>query len=500
MKRSFIALCAVLALTISTAFAKGGDGKKKERTYYLTSKLSQNWFINIDGSVNWWGGSDKLNFKNDFGDNSHIFNLKDFGAGGSLSFGKWITHNVAVRLAYDVHQAKTWLPGRIDKAYGNGFMFNNLSEEDFFTDFDGYDGQNGYADVKFMHHNIHADVMLNLAEVFGGDFIPDRVYTPILYAGAGFGYVTQNITKDNWYDIIGVGKMKTDDGQEFNPNYELTLDAGFMNVFRLCKALDLHFDVQYKVTRWSVDSYEHEYHNFFANGTEERSEFRSRRFDQNLGVVMGLTWTIGGKQFETAPTCDYSSYEDRINELEKDLEDCNKNLDECNKNAENCNKNLNDCNNALEDCNKKLVDTDGDGIPDLWDACPEERGKMENGGCPIREKVSANFDKMINYEVNKADLKAETYPHLDHLYDLMVQNPTYWVTIDGHTDNSGSDEINDPLSQARVDNVKNYLIEKGIDASRIIARGHGSHEPLVPNTSKANMAKNRRTEVRLCHE
>lgn len=491
MKRTFIALCAVLALTVSTAFAKGGDGKKKDRTYYLTSKLSQNWFINIDGSINWWGGSDKLNFKNDFGDNSHIFNLKDFGFGGGISFGKWITHNLAVRLAYDIHGAKTWLPGSIDKSYGNGFMFNDLSEEDFFTDFEGYDGTRGYANVKFMHHNIHADVMLNMVEVFGGQFNPDRVYTPILFAGGGVGYVSPMITKDNWYDIVGAKGDK---------NWELTLDAGLMNVFRLCKALDLHFDVTYMITRWSVDSWEDEYHTFFANGTDEHSTYRSRRLDQNIGVNVGLTWTIGGKQFETVAACDYSDYEKRISDLEKDLEECNKNLDECNNNLNNCNNNLNDCNNALDDCNKKLVDTDGDGIPDLWDACPEERGKLENGGCPIREKVSANFDKMIHYEVNKADLKADTYPHLDHLYDLMIQYPTYWVTIDGHTDNSGTDEINDPLSQARVDNVKNYLIQKGIEPSRIIARGHGSHEPLVPNTSEANMAKNRRTEVRLCHE
>lgn len=499
MKKTLIALCVVMAFSVNTVFAKGGDGKKekKERTYYFTSKLSKNWFINIEGGVNWWGGSDKLNFKNDFGDNSHIFNLKDFGAGGSLSFGKWITHNLAVRLGYDVHQAKTWLPGKIDKTYGNGFMFNDLTEKDFFTDFEGYDGSNGYANVKFMHHNVHADVMLNLAEVFGADFNPKRVYTPILYAGAGFGYVTKTLTDSTWYDIIGVGKMSLN-GQEFKPNYELTLDAGFMNVFRLSKYLDLHLDVQYKVTRWSADSYEHEYHSFFKD--DQHNKYRSRRFDQNLGVVLGLTWTIGGKQFDSAIACDYSEYEKKISDLEKDLEDCNKALDDCNKNLDDCNKNLNDCNTALEDCNMKLVDTDGDGIPDLWDACPEERGKIENGGCPIREKVSANFDQMINYEVGKADLKASTYPHLDKLVGILNDNPTYWVTIDGHTDNSGSDEINDPLSQARVDNVKSYLIEKGIDASRIIARGHGSHEPLVPNTSKANKAKNRRTEVRLAHE
>lgn len=483
----------MMALTLSTAFAKGGD-ENKQRVYYFTSKLNQNWFINIDGSINWWGGSDKLNFNNEFGNNSHIFNAKDFGFGGGLSFGKWITHNLAVRIGYDVYGAKTWLPGSINKGYGNGFMFNDLAEEDFYTDFEGNGAgfnDEGYARVKFTHHNIHADVMLNMIEVFGGDFNPDRVYTPVLFAGGGVGYVSPTLTKDNWYDIVGAKGDK---------NWELTLDAGLMNVFRLSKSVDLHIDLKYMITRWSVDSWEDEYHTFFQNHSDAFNENRSRRLDQNLGVNIGLTWTIGGKHFDSTVPCDYTPYEDKIKNLEKDLEDCNKALEECNSNLDDCNKNLNDCNNALDDCNKKLVDTDGDGIPDLWDNCPEERGKLENGGCPIREKVSANFDQMINYEVNKADLKASTYPHLDKLVSILNDNPTYWVTIDGHTDNSGTDEINDPLSQARVDNVKAYLVEKGIDPSRIIARGHGSHQPLVPNTSKENMAKNRRTEVRLAHE
>lgn len=495
MKKNFIALCAVLALTISTAFAQGGD-EKKERTNYFMSKPNQNWFINIEGSINWWGGSDKLSFKNEFGDNSHIFNPKDFGFGGSLSFGKWITHKVALRLAYDVHQSKTWLPGNVNKNNDNGYMFNNLTEKDFFTDFDGYDGVNGYADVKFMFHNIHADVMFNLAGVFSGKFNPKRVYTPVLYAGGGLGYVTQNITKKNWYDIVGAGKMENKEtGHVYRPNYEFTFNAGFMNVFRLSKSLDLHFDLQYMLTVWGIDSYLKEY-----NSLVKGKETVSRRIDQNLGAAIGLTWTIGGKQFDSPSACDNSEYEKKNSDLEKDLNECNKNLDECTNNLDECNKSLNESNAAIEEYRKKLVDTDGDGIPDLWDNCPEERGKVENAGCPVREKVSADFDEMINYEVGKADLKPSTYTHLDKLVKILNENPTYMVALDGHTDNTGSDAVNDSLSQKRVDNVKSYLVEKGIDASRITAKGHGSSEPLLPNTSKANRAKNRRTEVRLIHE
>lgn len=115
------------------------------------------------------------------------------------------------------------------------------------------------------------------------------------------------------------------------------------------------------------------------------------------------------------------------------------------------------------------------------------------------EKVDSNFDVMISYEADKSDLKASTYPYLNKLAALLKEKPTYWVTIDGHTDNSRSNEASFILSQARVDGIKKYLIEKGIDASRIIARSHGSLEPLFPNTSVQNRVKNNRVEIRLCH-
>ncbi len=140
-------------------------------------------------------------------------------------------------------------------------------------------------------------------------------------------------------------------------------------------------------------------------------------------------------------------------------------------------------------------DRDGDGVPDKTDKCPDEPGKPENDGCPVYEKVS--FSKHINFEVNKSTLTQSSYKWIDKLYDIMVADSTCWVKLDGHTDNTGTDAINDPLSQARVDVIKDYLIQKGIAPNRIKAVGHGSHEPLVPNTSKANRAKNRRTEINI---
>ena len=81
----------------------------------------------------------------------------------------------------------------------------------------------------------------------------------------------------------------------------------------------------------------------------------------------------------------------------------------------------------------------------------------------------------------------------------MKDNPDCWVKLDGHTDNTGSDAINNKISQQRVDSIKNYLIEKGINPNRIVAKGHGSSKPIAPNDTEEGRVKNRRVEINLAH-
>jgi len=74
------------------------------------------------------------------------------------------------------------------------------------------------------------------------------------------------------------------------------------------------------------------------------------------------------------------------------------------------------------------------------------------------------------------------------------------VEIAGHTDNTGSEEDNLKLSQRRADRVKKYLINEGIDARRIKAKGYGENQPVAGNNTKEGKQKNRRTEVRIIGE
>jgi outer membrane protein OmpA-like peptidoglycan-associated protein len=101
----------------------------------------------------------------------------------------------------------------------------------------------------------------------------------------------------------------------------------------------------------------------------------------------------------------------------------------------------------------------------------------------------------ISFAVGSARVDSNFKKVLDTFSTGLVQNPAATVTIIGHTDSSGSDAVNNPLSLKRANSVRDYLVTKGVGSSRFITEGHGSREPLVANDTKANMAKNRRVEI-----
>ncbi|MCQ2252092.1 MAG: OmpA family protein [Bacteroidales bacterium] len=103
----------------------------------------------------------------------------------------------------------------------------------------------------------------------------------------------------------------------------------------------------------------------------------------------------------------------------------------------------------------------------------------------------------IFFETDKYNLKPESYYELDKLVDYLCKNPSLRIEIGGHTDNAGSEPHNLELSDNRAKTIVNYLIAKNISPSRLTSKGYGSSKPCVPNTSKENMAKNRRTEFKI---
>ncbi|MBP5717212.1 MAG: OmpA family protein, partial [Bacteroidales bacterium] len=100
----------------------------------------------------------------------------------------------------------------------------------------------------------------------------------------------------------------------------------------------------------------------------------------------------------------------------------------------------------------------------------------------------------ILFETGKATLKPESMEEVQKVADYMKKNPSVRFEVQGHTDNQGSDAVNDPLSQQRAEAVVKALEGLGVDGFNLRAVGKGSHVPVADNSTEAGRAKNRRVE------
>ena len=100
-----------------------------------------------------------------------------------------------------------------------------------------------------------------------------------------------------------------------------------------------------------------------------------------------------------------------------------------------------------------------------------------------------------NFESGKATLEPESYTVLDELVAFLVRKDDARIEVGGHTDNVGKPAANLTLSMDRANTVRAYLLTKGIDPERVIAKGYGMTVPIADNKSEDGRAQNRRTEV-----
>ena len=152
-----------------------------------------------------------------------------------------------------------------------------------------------------------------------------------------------------------------------------------------------------------------------------------------------------------------------------------------------------------------LSDSDGDGILDRDDQCPNEpetfNGFQDTDGCPdeIPDEVArfTGVIRGINFDTNRATVKKDSHRVLDEAVEVLQKHPSIRIEIVGHTDSTGDAERNLELSRERATAVREYLIEKGIDGDRIVARGAGANEPVTTNKTREGRAQNRRTEFKI---
>jgi outer membrane protein OmpA-like peptidoglycan-associated protein len=105
--------------------------------------------------------------------------------------------------------------------------------------------------------------------------------------------------------------------------------------------------------------------------------------------------------------------------------------------------------------------------------------------------------KNIFFDTNRFDLQPESMAELKKLIDFLAINPTVKIEISGHTDDVGNDQINQALSENRAKSVYQYLVNHGVTAGRLVFKGYGKTQPIVPNANDESRAQNRRTEFKV---
>ena len=160
---------------------------------------------------------------------------------------------------------------------------------------------------------------------------------------------------------------------------------------------------------------------------------------------------------------------------------------------------------------KLQADSDGDGVSDLFDKCPNTPAsdKVDGSGCPLPKPDTVKPVKVIitdddrrlvreaisnlEFATGKSSILPKSYTSLDRVADLMVRK-NLSLKLAGHTDNVGTEANNMRLSKDRAESVKAYLVGKGVNPSRIEATGYGELQPIESNKTAAGRQKNRRVE------
>lgn len=140
----------------------------------------------------------------------------------------------------------------------------------------------------------------------------------------------------------------------------------------------------------------------------------------------------------------------------------------------------------------------------LWSQnMQKQRAEMEQATAGTGIGISQTADNQlkvdipadVSFDVGRYAIKPNMRPVLDRLASTLNQHPITTVTIIGHTDSTGSDAVNDPLSINRAAATRDYLVQRGVSAQRIAIDGRGSRQPVADNSTAAGRAMNRRVEI-----
>ncbi|WP_154223740.1 OmpA family protein [Marinicella rhabdoformis] len=140
------------------------------------------------------------------------------------------------------------------------------------------------------------------------------------------------------------------------------------------------------------------------------------------------------------------------------------------------------------------LDSDNDGVVNSKDKCPDSKpgAVVDADGCEVEVVIELQG---VHFDFDKSSLRAESFAILDAAVSTLSTHGKIAVEVAGHTDSKGSESYNQALSERRAQVVKDYLVNKGISADRLTSKGYGESSPMADNATEEGRAKNRRTEL-----
>ncbi|WP_323751184.1 OmpA family protein [Marinobacter sp.] len=145
-----------------------------------------------------------------------------------------------------------------------------------------------------------------------------------------------------------------------------------------------------------------------------------------------------------------------------------------------------------------LADSDGDGVPDQQDKCPDtpHGALVDEDGCAQELTREIKETLYVEFQHDKTEVRRSFYPKIEDLATTLKQYPTSRILLEGHTDSTGPSSYNQKLSKSRADAVMKVLIDHfGINADRIRTTGMGESQPIASNETEEGRAQNRRVEA-----
>jgi OOP family OmpA-OmpF porin len=305
--------------------------------------------------------------------------------------------------------------------------------------------------------------------------------SPYVSAGAGLtGYQPTDIT-------TGGQSVTLKNGKDI---HEFVVPVGVGAKFLIAKGVNL--DLGYKMN--------------FVDGDNLDGYHKEPQNDKFSYGYAGLEFALGNKLKSQL------AFTNPAAALEKDYV---AKYDDLKAQMANMPKNNEDEVNALKDkVNKLMTDSDGDGVSDYYDKCPDTpKGTAVDGsGCPLPKvelvkpvtyiitdadkKIVKEAIKNLEFDFNKSTIRSKSYETLNRVAELLISK-NLSLKLAGHTDSRGSEMYNMKLSKERAESVKTYLVSKMVNPSRIEATGYGETQPIDTNATAAGRQNNRRVEFTL---